>query len=102
MEDFEAYQRALNAANASEGGEGSYMNSLMGSMCLVLEEFYNNLRVSLPLLSESRRQAYSQAVGVSAMTGQGMKAFFDAVEEARAEYDTYVRSNRDGVRELTR
>lgn len=46
MADFEAYQRALNAANASEGGEGSYMNSLMGSMCLVLEEFYNNLRVS--------------------------------------------------------
>lgn len=46
MSDFEAYQRALNAANASEGGEGSYMNSLMGSMCLVLEEFYNNLRVS--------------------------------------------------------
>jgi GTPase SAR1 family protein len=47
MEDFEAYQRALNAANASDGGDGSYMNSLMSSMCLVLEEFYNNLRVSL-------------------------------------------------------
>lgn len=56
MSDFEAYQRALNAANASEGGEGSYMNSLMGSMCLVLEEFYNNLRVSIsPIQMNSER-----------------------------------------------
>lgn len=46
MRDFEAYQAALNSANSEDGGEGSYMNSLMGSMCLVLEEFYNNLRVS--------------------------------------------------------
>jgi translation initiation factor IF-2 len=42
----------------------------MGSMCLVLEEFYNKLR----------------AVGVSAMTGAGMKDFFNAVEECRQEY----------------
>ena len=43
MTDFEAYQRALS--RASEAGEGGYMNSLMGSMCLMLEEFYNNLKV---------------------------------------------------------
>ncbi|KAK8861751.1 hypothetical protein IAR55_002574 [Kwoniella newhampshirensis] len=71
MEDFEAYQAALNDKSRDEHGEGSYVNSLMGSMCLVLEEFYNNLR----------------AVGVSAMTGEGMKAFFDAVEEGRKEYE---------------
>lgn len=93
MSDFEAYQRALNSANAQEGGEGSYMNSLMGSMCLVLEEFYNNLRVSTHLVSSTInvRTAWGltlKAVGVSAMTGQGMKSFFDAVEEARQEYET--------------
>ncbi|WWC85970.1 uncharacterized protein L201_000840 [Kwoniella dendrophila CBS 6074] len=72
MKDFELYQAALNDSGRNEHGESSYMNSLMSSMCLVLEEFYNNLR----------------AVGVSAMTGEGMKSFFDAVEEARKEYET--------------
>jgi len=86
MEDFEAYQRALNAANAQDGGDGSYMNSLMSSMCLVLEEFYNNLRVG-QFVYWSRHITDSQAVGVSAMTGEGMKAFFEAVDEARQEYD---------------
>ncbi|WVQ76664.1 hypothetical protein IAR50_006338 [Cryptococcus sp. DSM 104548] len=72
MADFEKYQEALNDKARDEHGEGSYVNSLMGSMCLVLEEFYNNLR----------------AVGVSAMTGEGMRDFFNAVEEARQEYET--------------
>ena len=60
MHDFEAYQRALNA----EVEETGYMGGLMGSMCLVLEEFYNNLRVSPGLLPnetvrvDSRRSAY--------------------------------------------
>ncbi|WVW81982.1 hypothetical protein I302_103986 [Kwoniella bestiolae CBS 10118] len=71
MKDFEAYQAALNDSGRNEHGESSYMNSLMSSMCLVLEEFYNNLR----------------AVGVSAMTGEGMRGFFEAVEEARQEYE---------------
>lgn len=31
------------------------------------------------------------------MTGQGMKAFFDAVEEARQEYETYVNLNDQAV-----
>lgn len=70
MEDFEAFQAALAEKSQQENGE-NYMNSLMGSMCLVLEEFYNNLN----------------AVGVSAMTGQGMKEFFAAVEKGRQEYE---------------
>lgn len=64
MKDFETFQKALKSGDATEpafvgsnertrrsgGGdgdqEGSYMNSLMSSMCLVLDEFYSNLRVS--------------------------------------------------------
>ncbi|KAI9291682.1 hypothetical protein K502DRAFT_296587 [Neoconidiobolus thromboides FSU 785] len=63
--DFEAFQRAL-------GEDGSYMGSFMHSMCLVLEEFYAHLKT----------------VGCSAVTGEGMDAFFEAVEEARKEYET--------------
>jgi GTPase SAR1 family protein len=65
MNDFEAYQEALEA----DGGEG-YMSTLMNSMCLVLEEFYQGIRV----------------VGVSAYTGQGMEELFEAVDDARKEY----------------
>lgn len=49
MTDFEAFQAALGTRGSGGGGvdaEGGYMDSLMGSMCLVLEEFYNNLNVS--------------------------------------------------------
>lgn len=65
MHDFEKFQEALAAGNATdpsstvtqqglnprarnydaEGSQG-YMNSLMNSMSLVLDEFYKNLRVS--------------------------------------------------------
>lgn len=63
MRDFEAFQAALAAGNATEsqagptasgagagtkgGQEPSYMNSLMNSMSLVLDEFYKNLRVCM-------------------------------------------------------
>lgn len=51
------------------------MTSLMSSMCLVLDEFYENLRT----------------VGVSAMTGAGMSEFFQKVQEAREEWETEYR-----------
>lgn len=86
MHDFEAFQRALMAGNARDPSalaanpdaplpargteEPSYLNSLMNSMSLVLDEFYKNLR----------------AVGVSSATGDGMDAFLGAVHEARSEY----------------
>ncbi|KAH8113178.1 hypothetical protein DFH11DRAFT_1603443 [Phellopilus nigrolimitatus] len=57
MQDFEAFQAAL----ASHGGFAR-LRGLMNSMSLVLDEFYKHLK----------------AVGVSSLTGAGMKEFFDA------------------------
>ncbi|KAH0835800.1 hypothetical protein J3R83DRAFT_9655 [Lanmaoa asiatica] len=73
MQDFEAFQAALASHSGSRDAEGepTYMNSLMNSMSLVLDEFYKHLK----------------AVGVSSMTGDGMNAFFDAVEESRDTYE---------------
>ncbi|KAM0793100.1 hypothetical protein ACM66B_000581 [Microbotryomycetes sp. NB124-2] len=71
MRDFETFQQALLERREQAGDDGpGYMDSLMNSMSLVLDEFYKHLR----------------AVGVSAMTGEGMDDFFDAVREAREEY----------------
>ncbi|KAJ3713681.1 XPA-binding protein 1 [Lentinula raphanica] len=74
MHDFEAFQEALATHGGTRDAEGepTYMNSLMNSMSLVLDEFYKNLK----------------AVGVSSMTGDGIKEFFDAVDASREEYET--------------
>jgi hypothetical protein len=47
MQDFETFQAALasNARTRDEEGEPTYMNSLMNSMSLVLDEFYKHLKV---------------------------------------------------------
>ncbi|CAL1701861.1 unnamed protein product [Somion occarium] len=73
MKDFEAFQQALasHSGTTDDEGEPTYMNSLMNSMSLVLDEFYQHLT----------------AVGVSSMTGAGMKEFFEAVEASRTEYE---------------
>ena len=64
MQDFEKFQLALSQ-------DTTYMSSLMSSMSLVLDEFYNHLKV----------------VGVSAVTGAGIDDFFTAVNEAAEEYE---------------
>ncbi|KAI9247596.1 hypothetical protein EDC94DRAFT_625885 [Helicostylum pulchrum] len=64
MTDFEKFQMALSQ-------DTTYMSSLMSSMSLVLDEFYNHLKV----------------VGVSAVTGAGIDEFFQAVDEAAEEYE---------------
>lgn len=82
MRDFEAFQTALMDRRAVGGDDGpAYMDSLMNSMSLVLDEFYKHLR----------------AVGVSAMTGDGMEEFFVAVDEARKEYETDYKPELDKI-----
>ncbi|KAF2221138.1 ATP binding protein [Elsinoe ampelina] len=73
MRDFEAFQAALRKEEEADDGTGGtgYVGSLLNSMSLVLEEFYNNLSV----------------VGVSSTTGQGMDEFFAAVEGKRGEFE---------------
>jgi GPN-loop GTPase len=83
MTDFEAFQAALREEEEAgsfgglEGGAGGigggsgYMGSLLNSMSLMLEEFYSHLSM----------------VGVSAMTGSGIKEFFEAVDEKTKEFE---------------
>lgn len=81
MTDFEAFQAALREEEemgsfggiegGGMGGGSGYMGSLLNSMSLMLEEFYSHLSV----------------VGVSAMTGNGIKEFFEAVDEKALEFD---------------
>ncbi|KAJ3319871.1 hypothetical protein HDV06_005847 [Boothiomyces sp. JEL0866] len=62
MQDFQVFQQQLD--------EEGYMSSLVSSMCLVLEEFYQNL----------------DYVGVSAVTGEGMEDLVLLIEKKRKEY----------------
>lgn len=68
MSDFTAFQQALS----ENGGDEDYMSSLMTSMSLVLEEFYNTLDV----------------VSVSSMTGHGFDDFLTALDSKSKEFET--------------
>ncbi|KAK6495369.1 hypothetical protein TWF481_003393 [Arthrobotrys musiformis] len=71
MTDFEAFQAALRKEEEKDDGSNSgYMGSLMNSMSLMLDEFYNHLDV----------------VSVSSMTGAGIDEFFKAVDSKVEEY----------------
>lgn len=51
MQDFEEFQAALASHSGTRDSEGepTYMNSLMNSMSLVLDEFYKHLKVHILL-----------------------------------------------------
>jgi len=77
MSDLTAFQAALQE-------EKSYMGTLATSMALMLEEFYNSLT----------------AVGVSALSGEGMEEFFQAVDRAAAEFEvTYAEELRQRAKQ---
>lgn len=85
MTDFEEFQSAVRDDQyLSEEGGGSdsgYMSSLMNSMSLVLEEFYNHLDV----------------VGVSAYTGEGFDEFLEAIDNKVDEYNRDYKAEREEI-----
>ena len=86
MTDFEAFQRALRASEEEGGDEAiggsGYMGSLLNSMSLMLDEFYNHLDL----------------VGVSAMTGAGIDDFLKAVDGKVEEYERDYRPEMEKAR----
>lgn len=76
MKDFEVFHAALDADN-------SYTSTLTRSLSLALEEFYKNLK----------------SVGVSAVSGAGMDAFFKAIEASAEEYMETYKADLDKRRE---
>lgn len=63
MEDFNAFDESVSKVD-------TYLSSLSRSLSLVLEEFYKNI----------------DAVGVSALTGEGLDKLVLATDKARQEY----------------
>lgn len=82
MTDFESFQQAImNDQNEDNDGGSGYMNSLVNSMSLMLEEFYSQLDV----------------VGVSSYTGDGFDDFLKAVDDKVVEYESYYKQERDRI-----
>jgi GTPase SAR1 family protein len=82
MTDFESFQASLNKLNEEEGNNSSgYMNSLVNSMSLMLEEFYSQLDV----------------VAVSSFTGNGFDDFLNAVDNKVEEYESYYKAERERI-----
>jgi GPN-loop GTPase len=70
MSDFETFQDALDAARNEQRSSEEYMTSFNRSLSLAMEEFYRNIR----------------AIGVSAVSSEGIEELFTAIGEARIEF----------------
>ena len=69
MKDYEAFQDALD--DARKDNEGGFYDSLTRSLSMVLDEFYS--------------QFSKNAVGVSAITGDGIDDFWKVIDNAATE-----------------
>jgi GPN-loop GTPase len=69
MHDYETFQQALDddTSSSANGTGGGFYSSLTRSLSLSLDEFYSN---------------FVNAVGVSAVTGQGIDEFWTTVQKA--------------------
>jgi GPN-loop GTPase len=89
MKDFEAFQEALdNARNDGDGtsNESGFYDSLTRSLSLVLDEFY---------------QEFSKnAVGVSAITGDGIDKFWEVIKQAAdTDFQDYIEDLKHRIQE---
>lgn len=80
MNDFEAFQQTLHADHEDAG----YMTSLMNSLALMLDEFYNTLDVC----------------SVSAVAGTGFDEFFKIVDKKVQEFNVDYNAERERVKKV--
>lgn len=81
MTDFESFQAALREHESNETDGSGYMNSLVNSMSLMLEEFYSQLDI----------------VAVSSFTGDGFDEFLEAVDNKVTEYTDFYMAERERI-----
>mmetsp|Transcript_16481 Transcript_16481/g.33986 ORF Transcript_16481/g.33986 Transcript_16481/m.33986 type:complete len:119 (+) Transcript_16481:69-425(+) len=86
MKDFEAFQEALDNARNNDGGESGFYDSLTRSLSLVLDEFYTEFS--------------KNAVGVSAITGDGIDDFWKVIREAATvDFELYIEDLKHRIEE---
>jgi hypothetical protein len=88
MSDFEKFQDALDNArqNKDEYGDTGFYDSLTRSLSLVLDEFYSEFS--------------KNAVGVSAVTGDGIDNFWRVVRQAAdADFKDYIEDLKHRIQE---
>lgn len=90
MKDFESFQEALdnarNEGNTNNGGESGFYDSLTRSLSLVLDEFYTEFS--------------KNAVGVSAVTGDGIDDFWNVIKEAAStDFNEYIEDLKHRIEE---